>query len=172
VVTVIVLGPAALGPTMTALCQAGLKLRPPRLRKTACCAFVLLNLIMEGINSPLFIFHAAKEYFENGTSYASKYFKKSGSELVVPFDSLTHAKLCVPATNITFALELTFKGILKLSATISKGHNLEKLYKSIAADIRDKIFDHYQSHNVYGKYITIRIANGLGHGTTQAIILN
>jgi hypothetical protein len=124
---------------------------------------------MQGINSPLFIFHAAKEYFENGTCYASKYFKKDTSGLLVPFDSLTHAKLCVPATNISFSLELAFKGLLQLSSGITRGHDLEKLYRLLNVDIRNKIFDHYQSHDVYQKYITIRLGNGIGHGTTQII---
>jgi hypothetical protein len=125
---------------------------------------------MGKMNSPFFIFHAAKEYFENGTLYASKYFKVKKNEVVKSFDSMIHPKLCVPATNISFSLELAFKALLLQSGIKKTGHNLIELYKLLDNGIKDKIIQHYKSHDTYKNYIAIRLIESSGeeHGKIEA----
>src|SRR5689334_12709580 len=113
---------------------------------------LLVNLGMSKMNSPLFIFHAAKEYFENGTLYASKYFKLNKDGIIKPFDSMIHPKLCVPATNISFSLELVFKAFLMQDGVKKFGHNLIELYELLHADIKKRIIENYKSHNIYKNY--------------------
>jgi hypothetical protein len=121
---------------------------------------------MGKMNSPLFIFCAAKEFFENGTLYASKHFKMKGAK---SFDSMIHPKFCVPATNISFSLELAFKAFLLQSGIKKSNHDLIKLYKLLNDDIKTKIVEHYKSHDTYKDYIAIRLieSNGKEHGKIE-----
>jgi len=112
-------------------------------------------------DSAFFMFFTAKEFFENGTTYAGKYFKMVNNQIVKPFDNYVHAKLCAPATNISFSLELAFKAILKHYGLLPKKpeHNLLKLFYYIPDDIRQKIIAHYQTHDTYKAYVTIHLTN-------------
>jgi hypothetical protein len=75
---------------------------------------------MGKMNSPEFLFMAAVEFFENGTLYAGKYFMMKDNVAKVAFDSTTHAKLVVPASYISFGLELALKGCLKFHGISKK----------------------------------------------------
>ena len=121
---------------------------------------------MSKMNSPLFIFLVAKEYFENGTLYASKYFKMSKDGTIKSFDNLIHAKLCVPATNISFSLELVLKAFLMQTGLKKFDHNLHKLFELLPANVKSEIIEHYNSHDIYKNYITVQLINGDGteHG--------
>src|SRR5690349_953653 len=115
----------------------------------------LLYLGMTEMNSPLFLFHAAKEFFENGTVYASKYFKRAVDGKTDLSSKTIHPKLCVPATNITFSLELIFKAFLMQSQTNKFGHDLVSLYALLNCDIKARILDHYKGHDTYKNFIGI-----------------
>lgn len=109
------------------------------------------------LNSPFFIFHAAADFFERGTLAAADNFKSEESG-IKQFDSMIHPKLCMPIVNITFALELTFKGLLKQSNSKPiRTHDLEKLFKELNSEIKEKIVEHYKSHDTYKKLIGIRL---------------
>jgi hypothetical protein len=119
------------------------------------------------MNTPFFLFHVAKEYFENGTLYASKYFKTTNFSTQ---DNSIFQKLCVPATNISFSLELTFKAFL-MGSQAPREHDLFKLYGLIDAGIKKRIFENYRSHNTYKDYTTINLLDGDGkdHGKVEII---
>ncbi|OIR13152.1 hypothetical protein GALL_55360 [mine drainage metagenome] len=135
--------------------------------------FDLVNLIMSKLNSTLFIFYAAKEYFENGTNYASKYFKINKNGLVKPFDSVTHAKLCVPASNISFSLELVFKALLMNNGVKKNLHDLYELYILLPIEIKQKIILHYKNHNTYKDFVRIRLIESQeNHHGEQQIVFN
>ncbi len=121
------------------------------------------------MNSPLFLFHAAKEYFENGTLYASKYFKMNKDGSTKPFDTFIHSKLCVPATNLSFSLELVFKGFLMQSNVTYLRHDLAKLYELLDIDFKKRIIEHYKNHNTYKNYMTVKLIDGDGtsHGKIE-----
>ena len=121
------------------------------------------------MNSPLFLFHAAKEYFVNGTLYSAKYFKMDKDGSVKPFDAFIHAKLCVPATNISFSLELILKAFLMQSGKRKWGHDLFELYGLLDIELKNKIVEHYGSHNTYKNYMTVRLIDkdGASHGKIE-----
>ncbi len=126
---------------------------------------------MTKLNSPLFLLLAAKEYFENGSLYAGKYFKLKNGEIIVPFDSTTHAKIVVPATNISFGLELALKGCLMYKGVTKWGHDLKELYNLLPEDLRNRIIEHFKTNDHYSNYVIIRMQNGdgSGHGYTERI---
>src|SRR5690349_9646435 len=120
---------------------------------------------MSKIDSPSFLFLAAKEFFENGTLYAAKHFKIKKEAQLDLSDSIIHSKLCVPATNIAFSLELAFKAFLKQSGIRAKGHDLINLFGLLNADTKSQLIEHYNSHDTYQDYIVVRITNNGGeHG--------
>ena len=130
-----------------------------------------VNLGMGKMNSPFFLFHAAKEFFENGTTYASKYFKRNTDGTLKPFDSLTHPKLCVPATNISFSLELILKGFLMQAGKRKNGHNLSDLYNCLDEDLKRRIVEHYKMHDTFKNYINVHVneESGNSHGQIERI---
>lgn len=118
------------------------------------------------MNSPLFLLHAAIDFFEKGTAVASDRFKeRDGKE--IKFDSMIHPKLCMPAVNIIFGLELGLKGLLKHAGLDIKGHDIFKLYKSLDLGTKDRLIEHYNSHGIYDKYVSVRLlaGDGTGHST-------
>ena len=121
------------------------------------------------MNSPFFIFHVAKEYFENGTLYASKYFKLNKDGSIKPFDTMIHPKLCMPATNISFSLELVFKAFLLQNGVKKFVHNLIELYKLLDTHIKRRIVENYKAHNIYKNYIAVRLmeSDGNEHGKIE-----
>jgi hypothetical protein len=121
---------------------------------------------MSKLNSPFFILHTAIDFFEKGTAAASDKFKIKEDQ-VPTFDSMIHPKLCMPAVNIMFSLELALKGLLKHSNRQLRSHDVLKLFKALDPEIRARIIDHYHSHDVYKKYIAIRLleGDGTGHAT-------
>jgi hypothetical protein len=118
---------------------------------------------MSKMNSPLFVFLVAKEYFENGTLYASKYFQMSKDGTIKPFNNLIHTKLCVPATNISFSLELVFKAFLMQTGLKKFDHNLLKLFELLPDKVKSDIIEHYNSHDIYKKYVTVQLINSDGN---------
>ncbi len=126
---------------------------------------------MTKLNQPLFLFLAAKEYFENGMKYASKYFRIKNGKLIKPFNGKIHSKLCVPTTNITFALELAFKSFLMLKKNKKNGHDLMDLFKLVDESYKKRIFAHYIDHDTYKNYISVKLNNydGEEHGTFDMI---
>ena len=114
------------------------------------------------LNTPFFIFHAAVDFFQRGTLAAADNFKAEESGLK-QFDSMVHPKLCMPIVNITFALELVFKGLLKQSnSNPIRTHDLKKLFKELDSNIKIKIVEHYKGHDTYKKLIGIRLMHGDG----------
>ncbi|HWK02431.1 MAG TPA: hypothetical protein VNS58_02290 [Puia sp.] len=102
---------------------------------------------MSPLNSPLFIFHAAKDFFEKGSLAASENFKEKDNE-VKQYDTMIHPKLCMPIVNIVFGLELIFKGIsMQSTGKFNSGHNILKLFDALNSDVKDKIILHYQTHD-------------------------
>jgi hypothetical protein len=126
---------------------------------------------MTELNQPLFLFLAAKEYFENGMNYASKYFRIKDGVLIKPFDGAVHSKLCVPITNVSFALELAFKSLLMLKSTKKTGHDLMVLFEKLDESFKNKIFAHYKTYDSYRNYISIRLTyrGDKEHGTFELI---
>lgn len=126
------------------------------------------------LNQPLFLFLAAKEYFENGTHYASKFFRLKEGKLITPFDGATHAKLCVPATNISFGTELSFKALLMLKGIRRKSHDLSILFNALDKATKESIINHYINHDHYKSYISIRLTyhSTAPHGSYQFLNLN
>lgn len=116
---------------------------------------------MSKLNSPVFILHAAKEFFEKGTLAASANFKTVENE-VLQFDSMIHPKLCMPIVNIMFSLELTLKGLLKQSNVEMRTHDILRLFNAVDTGIKARIIKHYHSHDIYKNYIAIRLLKGDG----------
>lgn len=118
------------------------------------------------MNSPLFLLHAAIDFFEKGTAAASDRFKERVGQ-PIKFDSMIHPKLCMPAVNIIFGLELALKGLLKHASLDIKGHDILKLYKALDPATKERIIKHYNSHGTYDKYISVRLraGDGTGHST-------
>lgn len=115
---------------------------------------------MRPLDRPLFILYAAKDFLEKGTAAAAKDFK-TDSNLPKQFDSLVHARLCMPVVNIIFSLELTIKGLLKYEGkTFPPVHDLSKLFTILDQTIIDQIIAHYRSHDHYKNYVCIRLFSG------------
>ena len=116
---------------------------------------------MSKLDSPYFMVHVSSEFLKNGAKAAGQYFKAEKGE-VKQFDSLILAKISVPVVNIMLSLELTLKGLIKDAGKRPWGHDVLELFDALEGDVRDRIIEHYRSHDHYRKYVPIRIMAGDG----------
>ncbi|WPQ65521.1 hypothetical protein SIO70_11745 [Chitinophaga sancti] len=95
-----------------------------------------MDIPKDKINSPLFILNQSAQFLSEGIKFA---YENIFSEKAKIESNKVITKVPFAATNISFSLELAFKGLLMYLGRTVKGHDLLKLFDELPSSYQNSI---------------------------------